>query len=136
MKLIFCTDERGGMAFNKRRVSRDKLMIADLAEYVGDEIIYAEPYSEELFSGTPLNLICSSSPERSAEEGEFVFLETRSPKEAAQDAEELIIYNWQRRYPFDTAMGFRPEELGFKLKSRLEFKGNSHDLIIREVYFK
>ena len=136
MKLIFCIDERGGMMFNKRRVSRDKLMIADLAEYVGDEALYIEPYSEELFSEVSLNIICSESPEYSADSADFAFVETHSPKDSLHRAEELIIYNWNRRYPFDVSMGFNPEKLGFKLKSSFEFKGNSHDLITREVYVK
>lgn len=136
MKLIFCIDERGGMMFNKRRVSRDRLLIADLAEYVGNEALYIEPYSEELFSGVSLNIIFSESPERSADRGDFAFIETHSPKDSLPRAEELIIYNWNRRYPFDVSMGFIPEELGFTLKSRFEFKGNSHDLITREVYVK
>lgn len=136
MKLILCTDERGGMAFNKRRVSRDRLMIDNLVKYIGDGILYAEQYSAELFSDASLNLILSDAPEKSAERGDFVFIETRSPAELAENAEELIIYNWNRRYPFDITMGFNPKELGFKLKTKLEFEGSSHDLISREVYIK
>lgn len=124
------------MAFNKRRVSRDRLLTEDIAKYIGDNIIYAEPYSLELFTDVPVNLICSDSPEKSADTGEYAFIESYSPKEAARTAEELIIYNWNRRYPFDISMGFQPKELGFKLKTRYKFKGSSHDLITREVYTK
>ena len=136
MKLIFCTDERGGMMFNKRRVSRDKLLVEDVANYVGDNILYAEPYSLELFADASVNLICSDSPEKSADTGDYAFIESYSPKEAAREAEEIVIYNWNRRYPFDVSLEFRPEDLGFRLKTRYKFKGSSHDLITREVYTK
>ncbi len=136
MKIIVSVDDRGGMAFNKRRLSRDKAVISDIESIVLDEALFAEPYSAELFSDAALNIILSQTPEKLAEEDDFVFLETRSPAPFAKDARELIIYKWNRRYPFDVSLGFSPEELGFKLKSSHEFAGNSHDKITREVYVK
>jgi hypothetical protein len=49
-------------------------------------------------------------------------------------ASEVVIYKWNRRYPFDVKMEKLPTELGFKLESVYEFKGNAHDKITREVY--
>ena len=136
MKLVICVDDRGGMLFNKRRVSRDKLMILDLAEYVGDGTLFIDPYSEELFSEVCLNMIISENPIKFAEDGDFVFVERCEPRPFAERASEIVIYKWNRRYPFDMAMDFSPEELGFKLASVFEFQGNAHDKIIREVYTK
>ncbi len=136
MKLVICIDDRGGMLFNKRRVSRDKLMISNLAEYIGDGTLFIEPYSEELFSDESLNIILSDNPLNFAEEGDFVFLERQEPRPYAEKASELVIYKWNRRYPFDMRLDFSPEELGFKLASAFEFKGNAHEKITREVYRK
>ena len=134
MKLVICIDDRGGMLFNNRRVSRDKLMISDFAEYVGDETVYMSPYSEELFSEASLNIIVSEKPLAFAEEGDFVFLEREEPSAYMSRASEVVIYKWNRRYPFDVKMEKLPTELGFKLESVYEFKGNAHDKITREVY--
>lgn len=136
MKLVICIEDRGGMLFNKRRVSRDKLMIADFAEYAGDSTVFIEPYSEELFSEASLNMIISENPMKFAEDGDFVFIERQEPRAFAEAAKEIVIYKWGRRYPFDTSMNFSPEELGFKLESTFEFRGNAHEKITREVYKK
>lgn len=124
------------MSFNKRRVSRDKAVTADIESYVGDEALFAEPYSAELFSEASLNIILSQAPESLAEDNDFVFLETRSPAPFANLASELIIYRWNRRYPYDVSLGFTPEKLSFRLESSLDFAGNSHEKITREVYVK
>ena len=134
MKLIIAVDDRGGMLFNKRRVSRDKLMVSDLAKYIGDGTVFMEPYSEELFSEENLNIILSENPMEFADDDDFIFVERWSPRSFAEAANELIIYKWNRRYPFDLTMDFSPTELGFCLDSVFEFQGNAHDKITREVY--
>ena len=136
MKLVIAIDDRGGMAFNKRRVSRDKLMVSDFAEYAADATVYMEPYSEELFAEANLNIILSENPLKFAEAGDFVFVERFDPLPVAELSDEIVIYKWNRRYPFDVNMDFIPEKLGFKLFSVYEFKGNAHDKITREVYKK
>ncbi len=134
MKLVICVGDRGEMLFNKRRVGRDKFMISDLAEYVADATLFMEPYSEELFSEVNLNIILSEKPLEFAEKEDFVFVERQKPSIYAEAAEEIVIYRWNRRYPFDLAMDFSPEKLGFKLESAHDFKGFAHEKITREVY--
>ena len=136
MKIIITLDDRGGMAFNKRRQSRDIAVSADIEALVGENTLFIEPYSAELFSEASLNIILSQEPERLAEEDDYIFLETRSPEAAIAQANEIVIYKWNRRYPFDVSLNFSPEPLGFKLKSTHDFKGNSHEKITREVYVK
>ena len=136
MKLVFCVDDRGGMLFNKRRVSRDKLMVSDLAEYIGNDALYLTPYSEELFLEQSLNIIVSENALKFAEDDDFVFVETEEPSAYMAAAKEIIIYKWNRRYPFDLALKASPLEFGFKLESVCEFRGNAHDKITREVYKK
>ncbi len=136
MRLVICIDDRGGMVFNKRRVSRDKLMISDLCEYIGDNTLFIEPYSEELFSEVSLNIIVSEKSLKFAADDDFVFVEREEPTPYLAAAGEVVIYKWNRRYPFDMALKTSPAELGFKLESVFEFKGNAHDKITREVYKK
>ncbi len=136
MKLVICIDDRGGMAFNKRRVSRDKLMVSDLCEYIGDSTLFLESYSAELFVEKSLNMIISENSLKFAEADDFVFVEREQPSPYMAAANEIVIYKWNRRYPFDVAMEKSPIDYGFKLESVFEFEGNAHDKITREVYRK
>jgi len=52
MILVLCLDETGGMAFNQRRQSRDRLLIADLAELARGSAIHLHPRSAMLFEGS------------------------------------------------------------------------------------
>ena len=49
MTVIVCTDERGGMLFMKRRVSKDRELIADILKTVGDGILYISDFSEAAY---------------------------------------------------------------------------------------
>ena len=40
MQIIVCVDDRGGMLFNKRRQSRDRVLIADVLSELGDKKIH------------------------------------------------------------------------------------------------
>ncbi len=136
MKLVFCVDDRGGMMFNSRRVSRDKNMVSDLAEIIADSVLYIEPYSEELFAETPLNIICSSTLMASAEQGDFAFVERFDPSDFIEFADELIIYGWNRKYPSELKFDKDPEALGFALADVFDFVGNSHEKITRKRYVR
>ena len=49
MELIICTDERGGMAFNKRRASKDTEIMNRVEQIAKGNDIYISPRSESLF---------------------------------------------------------------------------------------
>ena len=136
MKLLICIDDRGGMAFNKRRVSRDKNVVADISEYIGDATLFVDSYSAELFLEAGLNMIVSENSLKFSEADDFVFVEREEPSAYMKEASEIVIYKWNRRYPFDVAMKKTPLDFGFKLESVFEFQGNAHDKITREVYKK
>ncbi len=136
MKLIFCTGVRGEMLFNQRRVSRDKNIICDIEKLVGDGIIYMDAYSEELFEDAQLNIIVSSEPYRNAEADDFVFLEKSDPRELLDRADTLIIYNFERRYPYDLKFDTPLDELGFSALGETEFAGNAHDKITRYIFVR
>ena len=49
MKLIVCLDDNYGMMFNKRRQSRDRVLIENMIELCKDEKLYTNEYSVSLF---------------------------------------------------------------------------------------
>ena len=48
MNIIVCIDERGGMLFHQRRVSRDQVVILDIVNSI-QEKIYMNEYSQKMF---------------------------------------------------------------------------------------
>ena len=136
MTVIICVDERGGMLFNKRRVSKDRLVIKDLEKEVGDGILYISDFSEPLFADSEISVLSVSEPLSAAAKEDFAFIENFSLKEKTNNIERLIIYNWNRKYPYDFSLDIEPLKCGFSLISTTDFKGNSHDKITKEIYVK
>ena len=136
MTVIVCVEDRGGMLFMKRRVSRDRILIEDVTREAGDAIIYISDFSETLFSESDASVMAVSNPLLSAEEGDFVFVENFGIMEHVKKIERLIIYKWNRTYPFDFSLDVIPEECGFKLESSSDFEGYSHEKITKEIYVK
>ena len=48
MILAFCIDDQGGLAFNHRRQSRDRALVADLLAAAGARPVFCLPYSAGL----------------------------------------------------------------------------------------
>lgn len=132
MKVYLCLDDRGGLLFNGRRLSRDALVLADLASDAA-RALTIDPFSEKLLasSGIPYEL----AHEQISEDACF-FLENRDPAQLLPKASELVIYRWNRVYPSDVRWEETPEAYGFFLKECTEFSGKSHEKITKEVYIK
>ncbi len=146
MKLIVCTDDRGGMMFNKRRTTFDVVVIADiLREGIGGKLLVA-PYTEKLFikassldGYTPVSGAAyqvSDDPVGDAEKGDTVFLEDRSAKENLHKIDKIIIYNWNYSYPKDFSFDIDPRAEGFVLSEQIDFPGYNHDLITKSTFIR
>ncbi|MDE7218677.1 MAG: ribonuclease Z [Oscillospiraceae bacterium] len=134
MILISCIDDRGGMLYNHRRQSQDRLLRQDLLSEVGDRPIWLSPYSLGQFACSPENLRPADDfPERAAA-GEFCFFEDRDPAPWLDRAETIILYRWNRRYPAD--LYFPLPLTGWTLARQMEFPGSSHERITKEVYIR
>ena len=132
MILIACVDDRGGMLFNRRRQSQDRLLRQDLLEEAGGRPVWLNPYSLKQFPDPPENLRCAEDFFRRAGEGELCFFEDADPAPWLEAAEGVILYHWNRRYPAD--LYFPLPLAGWTLARREEFPGSSHERITKEVY--
>ena len=132
MILIACVDDRGGMLFNRRRQSQDRLLRQDLLEEAGGRPVWLNPYSLKQFPDPPENLRCAEDFFRRAGEGELYFFEDTDPAPWLERAEGVILYHWNRRYPAD--LYFPLPLAGWTLVRREEFPGSSHERITKEVY--
>ena len=131
MILITCVEKNNGMIFNSRRVSRDRKVIENIREFVGDSEILITDFSKELFmedeNVREVNVIENQN-------GQFYFLEDILPSTIEDKIEKIILYNWNVDYPAD--MYFDIDLKGWKLESEYEFEGFSHEKITRKIYIR
>ena len=131
MILITCVEKNNGMLFNNRRVSRDRKVIEDIREFVGDSEILITNFSEELFMSDE-NARTVNVVEKRNEQ--FYFLEDVQPSTIEDKIEKIILYNWNVDYPAD--MYFDIDLKEWKLESEYEFEGFSHEKITRKIYIR
>ena len=136
MTVFLCTDDRGGMLFNKRRQSRDSAVIADIAKSVKDSILYISDFSETLFSESDVSVISVPDPLSSAKDNGCVFVENLHIADYLAQIDTLVIYRWNKKYPYDFSLDVVPQECGFSLCESCDFEGTSHEKITKETYKK
>lgn len=131
MILITCVEKNNGILFNNRRVSRDRKVIEDICEFVGDNEIFITDFSEELFMSYE-NVRAVNVIEK--QDGQFYFLENVQPSTIEDKIEKIILYNWNVDYPADIYFDIDLKE--WKLESEYEFEGFSHEKITRKIYIR
>ena len=127
MILITCINNSNGIMFNKRRVSKDALLIERLKGITKENKIYVSEYSKPLFDGFD-NLVLSIE---NLTNNDFYFLED---EDYTGNIDKIIIYKWNRDYPADKY--FDIDLSSYELISTQDFQGSSHDLITEEIYIK
>ncbi len=135
MKVIVCVDDNNGMMFNKRRQSRDKVLIEDVVRNVIGGNLLMTPYSEILFEDSNIDVFfLSEDILEEADPEDYCFIENKSLLPYSDRIDELIIYRWNRTYPADMYLDIDPEALSMNLVSTEEFAGSSHEKITKELY--
>ena len=120
MILAFCIDDQGGLAFNHRRQSRDRALVADLLAAAG---------------ARPGAVTVVDAPGAVSADG-ILFLENADPAAYIPHAEELLLYRWNRLYPADLTLNGTPVQWGYRLQDATDFAGTSHEKITKEWYVK
>ena len=136
MKVIVCLDDFDGMMFNHRRQSRDRTVIADIAEMIGDSPLYMCTYSATLFEDVTSTSRVMDDFLDHAKRGDWCFVEDRSLTPYAAEIDTVVVYRWNRHYPSDFIFDLDLETCGFCLKDRAEFSGYSHEMITKEIFKK
>ena len=134
MIAVVCVDDRGGMLFNRRRQSQDRLVREDLLRGAAGRPLWMNGYSLGQFAPPPPNIRAAEDFWAQAGPGELCFAEDRDPGAWADELEGLILYRWNRRYPADLYLSLSLE--GWTLERREEFPGSSHEKITKEVYHR
>ena len=132
MIVAVCIDERNGMAFNGRRLSRDKVQQEDLLAYCHGRL-WVEPYSAPLFEGAE-GLLVDEAFLQKAGSGEVCFVERQPLAPVAERVETVIVYQWNRSYPADAYLDL--DLTAFTLTETREFLGSSHEKITRQIWVR
>lgn len=136
MILAVCVEDRLGMMFHQRRVSRDRKVCEDILEMCRGKELYMTAASCRLFEGQSDAIHCVEEKDgflKKIPEGAFFFVE--NPEYICEDrTEKIILYRWNRKYPADQYFPVRLQE--WDLISTEEFQGNSHEKITKEIYRK
>lgn len=128
MHLIFCVDDRDGLSFCGRRLSRDREVTAHMLRLTADSSLLVHPYSASLFPEG--SVVVDEEYLSKAGKDDFCFVEKGSVPESA---ESVTLYLWNRAYPSTERF---PRELldSMKLAFTEEFSGFSHEKITMERY--
>lgn len=132
MRVIACVDDNGGMMFNQRRQSRDRILVADIVEMTAKQKLWMNEYSAQLFASSDEEGMIDEEFLRKAGKEDFCFVENQSVQPYLDRVNEIIIYRWNRKYPYDFCFDVNLQ--GWKMIDKKEFQGASHEKITREVY--
>ncbi len=135
MHIIVCVDERGGMLFNKRRQSRDRLLRARILSGLGGRRFLMNDYSfrQFRFDDGKERITVDADFLKHAEAGDVCFVENTDVLPYRDRIETVTVYKWNRRYPSSIRL---PSGIigGRALISTEDFGGSSHDKITEEIY--
>ena len=134
MNIIVCLDDYGGMLFNFRRQSRDRVLVEDVIASLGDKKLYISEYSKILFEAYEGKYEIIDDFFSLNDDDAVCFIENIDVKPYIDRISTVTVYNWNRVYPRDLVFDIDLEKEGFSLMSSYEFKGYSHDNIRKEVY--
>ena len=131
MHLIFCVDDKDGVSFCGRRLSRDREVYDHILRICAGHSLWTAPESAALFPEGTIHVDKDYLSKAGADD--YCFLESLPPKEIWPKAESVILYNWNRHYP-STEKFPRECLLKMKINGKEEFPGNSHDKLTMERY--
>ncbi len=149
MNVIVIIDENNGISFNKRRQSKDIRLREKILNYIKEKNskLIMNSYSFKQFSENQIihnnmfldsllkiNDDISNLPENAIEKDAYYFFEDSYVLLYKNIIDEIVIFNWKKRYPADEYFDMSLED--YFLSESAEFEGNSHKKITMEVYKK
>ena len=128
MKLIAVVEDRGGMLFNHRRVSKDRVLIDKIKQIIQGHTLLVHPFSAELFPDAKADEHFLDT----AGEDDFCFIENCSVKAYEERISDVYLFRWNRKYPADLFFDLPLDH--FHMTGTEDFAGYSHDKITLETW--
>lgn len=127
MIVAICVDDRMGLMFQGRRLSKDALLRQKLLELSGGRLRMS-PYSAKQFEE---HVYAGSDYLSGAEENDWCFVENGDYQAVSDRIQKIVLFKWNRSYPSDLCFTFPGE---WRLIHAEDFPGKSHERITMEVY--
>ena len=126
MNIIICLDDNNGMMFNKRRQSQDRILRADLKEFIKDKDLYMNNYSYKLYKDIDNgNIKVSENFLEQCTENDFCLVEDKLLNNYINKINNIIIYKWNRIYPSDLYFDINLTSNSWELLETKGFEGSS-----------
>ena len=131
MQVIITVENRNGMLFNHRRVSRDQKISERILAYCKEKRLWMNAYSAKLFENNPQIRVSETFLEQ---KDAICFVEDQDVTPYLPEIDTIILFHWNRDYP---AYFFFTVDLSeWNRIHQEEFAGKSHEKITMEVYKK
>lgn len=134
IEVILTLENRNGMLFNHRRLSRDRRVCEKILDYSNEKELWMNAYSRKLFTDlTDINSI-QVDEEFLDKSQSICFVENQDITPYLPKIDTLVLFQWNREYPAD--FFFTVDLSQWNLISTEDFEGTSHEKITMEVYKK
>lgn len=133
MTVIICVDDKMGMSFLGKRLSKDRLLRQRVTSLAADSTLRMDTYTASQFE-EPAALTVSENFLSDGNTGDWCFVEKCDISPFKDKIHRIILYKWNRHYPSDVKFTFPLEESGFVLRSCSDFSGSSHETITEEIW--
>lgn len=131
MQVIITVENRNGMLFNHRRVSRDQKVSERILAYCKEKKLWMNAYSAKLFENNPQIRVSETFLEQ---KDAICFVEDQDVAPYLPEIDTIILFHWNRDYPAD--FFFTVDLSEWNRIHQEEFAGKSHEKITMEVYKK
>ena len=134
MNIFVCLDENGGMTFNNRRQSSDRIIRKDILQTIKGNKLYMTQYSAKQFAEEVGNIVTDDNCLEQADVEDYVFIENLPISNYLSKIQQIIVYRWKREYPADFFFDVKLPSEEWALSIYEEFEGYSHECIGKEIY--
>ena len=129
------------MMFNHRRQSQDRVLRDDIRKECQGSILRMNAYSAGLFEKdadveTMVQIFSSEDFLAQASEDDCCFVEDQDISLWLEQADTVILYQWNRHYPADLYFTAELSEDTWQMERQEDFAGSSHEKITKTVYAK
>ena len=129
MQVIIPVENRNGMLFNHRRVSRDQKVSERILAYCKEKRLWMNAYSAKVFENNPPIRVSETFLEQ---KHAICFVEDQDVTPYLPEIDTIILFHWNRDYPAD--FFFTVDLSEWNRIHQEEFAGKSHEKITMEVY--
>ena len=137
MNIIAVIDDGGGLMFNRRRQSQDRILRERILRLSDGARLWMNAYTRKQFDDIdPERVSVDEDFLQKAADGDYCFVENSPVLPVLDRVERLILFRWNRAYPSDLKLDLDPSAPGWILLETDEFPGYSHEKITEEVYVR